>query len=195
MRGKAIHLARPLVSAIRLPSDSTIDVLKKLVLLLGNLGGFFFSFVLTLLYIYHDLTVPTMVAGIYLVAVALVYVYYFRTKQLNRTAFLFSFLLFLELVVQHIALGGFKSSGVIFIWVAASAIMAMITGQSRLAMLWIISFFVATSIFVFAEPVLAASNPRVPKSLQPALFPEFRIWANVYDIEYILFHVSARSVS
>ena len=170
MRAKAIDLARPLVSAIRLPSDSTIDVLKKLVLMLGNLGGFFFSFVLTLLYIYHDLTVPTMVAGIYLVAVSLVYVYYFRTKQLNRTAFLFSFLLFLELVAQHIALGGFKSSGVIFIWVTASAIMAMITGQSRLAMLWIISFFVATSIFVFAEPVLAASNPGVPERLSNQLF-------------------------
>jgi adenylate cyclase len=170
MRGKAIHLAQPLVSAIRLPSDSTIDILKKLVLLLGNLGGFFFSFVLTLLYIYHDLTVPSMVAGIYLVAVALVYVYYFRTKQLNRTAFLFSFLLFLELVVQHIALGGFKSSGVIFIWVAASAIMAMITGQSRMAMLWMITFFVATSIFVFTEPVLAASNPRVPDRLSNQLF-------------------------
>lgn len=170
MRAKAIDLARPLVSAIRLPSDSTVDVLKKLVLMLGNLGGFFFSLVLTLLYIYHDLTVPTMVAGIYLAAVTLVYVYYFRTKQLNRTAFLFSFLLFLELVAQHIALGGFKSSGVIFIWVAASAIMAMITGQSRLAMLWIISFFVATSIFVFAEPVLAASNPGVQERLSNQLF-------------------------
>jgi guanylate cyclase len=170
MRAKAIHLARPLVTAIRLPSDSTIDVLKKLVLLLGNLGGFIFSFVLALLYIYHDLTVPAMVAGIYLVAVALVYVYYFRTKQLNRTAFLFSFLLFLELVVQHIALGGFKSSGVVFIWVAACAIMAMITGQSRLAVLWLISFFVATSIFVFAEPVIAASNPRVPERLSNLLF-------------------------
>lgn len=170
MRAKAIHLARPLVTAIRLPSDSTIDVLKKLVLLLGNLGVFFFSFLLALLYIYHDLSMPAMVAGIYLVAVALVYVYYFRTKQLNRTAFLFSFLLFLELVVQHIALGGFKSSGVIFIWVAASGIMAMITGQSRLAVLWIISFFVATSIFVFAEPVIAASNPRVPERLSNLLF-------------------------
>jgi len=170
MRAKAIHLARPLVTAIRLPSDSTIDVLKKLVLLLGNLGGFFFSFVLALLYFYHDLTIPAMIAGIYLVAVALVYVYYFRTKQLNRTAFLFSFLLFLELVSQHIALGGFKSSGVVFIWVAASAIMAIITGQSRLAVFWIILFLVATGIFIFAEPFIAASNPMVPESFSNLLF-------------------------
>jgi guanylate cyclase len=170
MRVKAVHLPQPLVTAISFPADSTVDILKKLVLLLGNLGGFFFSFILALLYIYHDLTIPAMIAGIYLVAVALVYVYYFRTKQLNRTAVLFSFLLFLELVGQHIALGGFKSSGLIFIWVAASAIMAIITGQSRLAILWIILFLVTTGIFIFTEPLIAVSNPMVPERLSNLLF-------------------------
>ena len=119
MRAQAVHLPQPLVAAISLPADSRVDVLKKLVLLGGNLGGYFFSVILALLYIYHKLTVPAVFAGIYLFAVMLVYIYYFRTKQLERTAFLFSFLLFLELVAIHISLGGFKSSGVVFIWVAA----------------------------------------------------------------------------
>ncbi|MGB2897384.1 MAG: adenylate/guanylate cyclase domain-containing protein [Anaerolineales bacterium] len=170
MRAKAIDLPRRLIAAIRFPSDSKIDVLKKLVVLLGNLGGFFFSFVLALLYSYYHLTIPTILAGVYLVAVALVYVYYFRTKQLDKVAFLFSLLLFVELVTQHIALGGFKSSGVVFIWVAACAIVVMITGQSRLAVLWIVLFLVATGIFVYFEPVIAAANPRVPDQLSNLLF-------------------------
>lgn len=170
MRVEAVHLPRSLVTAISLPSDTTVDVLKKLVLLLGNLGGYFFSIVLALLYNYHNLATPAILACIYLVAVTFVYVYYFRTKDLNRTAFLFSFLLFLELVVQHLALGGFKSSGVLFIWVAACAIMAIITGQSRMAALWIILFLVATGIFAWTEPFIAASNPVVPERLSNLLF-------------------------
>jgi uncharacterized membrane protein len=153
-----------LVTAISSPADSKVDILKKLVLLLGNLGGYFFSIVLALLYIYNKLTFPATFAGIYLFAVTLVYIYYFRTKQLERTAFLFSSLLFLELVAIHIALGGFKASGLVFIWVAASAIMAIITGQSRLATLWIVLFLVATGIFTVTEPLIATFNPGVPEN-------------------------------
>ena len=170
MRVKEIHLPQTLVMAISLPSDGTIDVLKKLVLLAGNLGGYFFSIILTLLYIYNKLTLPAIYAFIYLLAVSLVYVYYLRTKQLERTAFLFSFLLFIELVVIHISLGGFKSSGLIFIWVAASAIMAIITGQSQLAILWIVLFLVTTGIFTITEPLIATFNPGVSENLSTLLF-------------------------
>jgi len=170
MRVKTAHLFQPLVTAIRLPADSTLDVLKKLVLLLGNLGGFFFSTILVVIYFFHNLILPAIFGCIYLGAVALVYAYYFRTKQLNITAFLFSFLLFLELVLTHITLGGFKASGVVFIWVAASAIMAIITGQSRLAVFWIILFLIATSIFTLIEPLIAASGPAVPEELSRLLF-------------------------
>lgn len=170
MRAKALHLPQSLVTAISLPTDSKVDVLKKLVLLAGNFGGYSFSVLLTLLYIYHKLTMPAIFAGIYLFVVTLVYIYYFRTKQLERTAFLFSFLLFLELIAIHISLGGFKSSGVVFIWVAACAIMAIITGQSRLATLWIILFLVTTGIFTVTEPLIATFNPGVPEKLSNLLF-------------------------
>jgi len=170
MKVKTVHLPQSLVTAISLPADGTIDVLKKLVLLLGNFGGYFFSVVLTLLYIYHKLTIPAILAGIYLAAVTVVYVYYFRTKQLERTAFWFSFLLFVELAAIHISLGGFKASGLVFIWVAACAIMAIITGQSRLATLWIVLFLVTTGIFTTTEPLIAKFHPGVPDNLSNLLF-------------------------
>lgn len=170
MRANAIHLPQPLVTAISLPTDSTIDVLKKLVLLAGNFGGYFFSIILTLLYAYHKLATPAIFAGIYLFAVTLVYIYYLRTKQLERTAFLFSLLLFLELVVTHIALGGFHSSGLVFVWVAACAIMAIITGQSQLAIVWIVLFLITTGIFTYFEPFIASFNPNVPEGLSNLLF-------------------------
>jgi guanylate cyclase len=170
MRAKVAYLPQSLVTAISLPTDSAVDVLKKLVLLLGNLGGYFFSIVLALLYLYNKLSLPAILAGIYLFAVTLVYIYYLQTKQLEKTAFLFSFLLFLELIATHIALGGFKSSGVVFIWVAACAIMAIITGQSQLAALWIVLFLVATSIFTVAEPLIATFNPGVTENLSNLLF-------------------------
>jgi len=170
MRVKEIHLPQTLVMAISLPTDGTIDVLKKLVLLAGNLGGYFFSIILTLLYIYNKLTLPAVFAIIYLLAVAFVYIYYLRTKQLERTAFLFSFLLFVELVAIHISLGGFKSSGLIFIWVAACAIMAIITGQSQFAILWIVLFLIATGMFTITEPMIATFNPGVSENLSTLLF-------------------------
>lgn len=170
MRAKVAYLPQSLITAISLPTDSTVDVLKKLVLLLGNLGGYFFSVVLTLLYIFNNLSIPAIFAGIYLFAVTLVYIYYLRTKQLEKTAFLFSFLLFLELIATHIALGGFKSSGLVFIWVAACAIMAIITGQSQLAALWIVLFLVATGIFTVTEPLIATFNPGVTEDLSNLLF-------------------------
>jgi adenylate cyclase len=170
MRATALPLPDSLVAAISLPTDGTIDVLKKLVLLLGNLGGYFFSFILAMLYLYHGLVLPTVLAAVYLLAVTIVYMYYLRTKQLNRTAFLFSVLLFVELVAQHVALGGFKSSGVVFIWVTACAIMAIITGQSRLAVLWSSLFLVSTGIFAYIEPLLAGANPKVPEGLSNLLF-------------------------
>ena len=170
MRVKTVSLPQSLVTAISLPTDGTIDILKKLVLLAGNLGGYFFSIVLTLLYIYNKLTLPAILAGVYLVAVTLVYVYYLRTKRLERTAFWFSLLLFVELVAIHVSLGGFRSSGLVFIWVAASAIMAIITGQSRLATLWIFLFLVTTGIFTIAEPLIATLDPGVPEKLSNLLF-------------------------
>ena len=170
MRVKTVSLPQSLVTAISLPTDGTIDILKKLVLLAGNLGGYFFSIVLTLLYIYNKLTLPAILAGVYLAAVTVVYVYYLRTKQLERTAFWFSLLLFVELVAIHVSLGGFRSSGLVFIWVAASAIMAIITGQSRLATLWIFLFLVTTGIFTIAEPLIATLDPGVPEKLSNLLF-------------------------
>jgi adenylate cyclase len=170
MRTKALNLPQALVAAISLPSDGTIDVLKKLVLLLGNLGGYFFSILLTLLYIFNKLTIPAILAGIYLAAVTLVYVYYLRTKQLERTAFWFSSLLFVELIAIHLSLGGFKASGLVFIWVAACAIMAIITGQSRLAAVWMVLFLVTTCIFMVTEPLIAKFNPGVSESLSSLLF-------------------------
>ena len=170
MRVKTVHIPQLLVTAISVPADGTIDVLKKLVLLLGNFGGYFFSVILTLLYIYYKLTIPATLAGIYLATVTVVYVYYLRTKQLDRTAFWFSFLLFLELIAIHISLGGFKASGLVFIWMAACAIMAIITGQSRMAALWIVLFLVTTGIFTVTEPLIAKFNPGVPESLSNLLF-------------------------
>jgi adenylate cyclase len=170
MRTRTLHLPHRLIAAISLPADGTIDVLKKLVLLLGNLGGFFFSVLLFLLYIFNELIIPAMLAGIYLAAVVYVYIYYLRTKRLERTAFWFSSLLFVELVSIHISLGGYKASGVVFIWVAACAIMAIITGQSRLSALWIVLFLVTTGIFAVAEPQIAKLNPGVPESLSNLLF-------------------------
>ena len=170
MTADVFKFPKPLVAAIGLPTDSTNDVLEKLVLLGGNLGGYFFSIILAALYAYHGLTVPAVFAGIYLVLIALVYVYYFRTKQLNITAFLFSSLLFLELVVTHITLGGFKASGLVFIWVAASAIMAIITRQSRQAAIWIILFLITTTVFTLLEPMIAESGPAVPENLSRLLF-------------------------
>ena len=170
MRVRMIHLPQALITAISLPTDSTIDVLKKLVLLAGNLGGSFFSVVLALLYLYNGLTVPAIFAGIYLFAVSIAYIYYFRTKQLERTAFWFSFLLFVELVATHISLGGFRSSGLVFIWVAACAIMAIITGQSRLATLWIVLFLVATGTFTVTEQLIAKFNLGVSESFSNLLF-------------------------
>jgi adenylate cyclase len=170
MRATAVHLPHSLIAAISLPNDSTIDILKKLVLLLGNLGGYFFSIILGMLYLYNGLRIPTVLAFVYLFAVTIVYIYYLRTKRLNRTAFLFSALLFLELVFQHLALGGFKSSGVVFIWVAACAIMAIITGQTRLAVIWISLFLATTSIFAIIEPTIAESNAKVPEQLSNLLF-------------------------
>ena len=170
MRVRTVHLPQSLIKSISLPTDGTIDVLKKLVLLAGNFGGYFFSLVLTLLYLNNGFTIPAIFAGIYLFAVSIAYIYYFRTKQIERTAFWFSLLLFVELVATHIALGGFRSSGLVFIWVAACAIMAIITGQSRLAALWITLFLVTTGIFTVAEPVIAKFNPGVSESFSNLLF-------------------------
>jgi adenylate cyclase len=170
MRAKTAYLPQSLITAISLPSDSTIDVLKKLVLLFGNLGGYLFSAVLTLLYIVNQLAIPAALAGIYLAAVTLVYVYYLRTKQIERTAFWFSFLLFVELVAIHVSLGGFIASGLVFIWVAACAVMAIITGQSRLAVLWVVLFLITTSIFIVIEPLVEKFNPGVSESLSTLLF-------------------------
>jgi len=170
MTAKAVQLPKQLATAIGLPTDSTDDLLKKLVLLAGNLGGFFFSLTLTLIYALNNLVAPAMFAGIYLVLIALVYAYYFRTKQLNITAFLFSFLLFVLLVVEHIALGGFQASGVVFIWVAACAIMAITAGQSRLAAIWIVLFLITTSIFTLVEPRIAESGPPLPEEVSRLLF-------------------------
>jgi len=100
----AIPLLRPLVAAISLPNDSRDDVLKKLVLLGGNLGGVLFALILTIIYAFNNLIGPTIFASVYFVLIALAYGYYFRTKQLNITAFLFSSLLFLLLVSEHISL-------------------------------------------------------------------------------------------
>jgi signal transduction histidine kinase/ActR/RegA family two-component response regulator len=170
MTVKALQFPKPLVAAIGLPDDSTYDVMKKLMLLGGNLVGYIFSIILATLYVLHHLVLPATFAAIYLVAVALVYVYYFRTKQLKITAFMFSSLLFLELVATHISLGGFQASGVVFIWVAACAIMAIIAGQFRLATLWLILFLITTIIFVLIEPMLAESGPAVPENLSRLLF-------------------------
>jgi signal transduction histidine kinase/ActR/RegA family two-component response regulator len=167
---KSVHFPETLVAAIALPGDSTYDFLKKLVLLGGNLGGWFFSILLTTLYVLNRLTLPAIFAAIYLVAIAFVYVYYFRTKQLRITAFLFSSLLFLELVATHISLGGFQASGVVFIWVAACAIMAGIAGQFRQTALWIVLFLMTTTIFVLIEPELAEAGPAVPENLSRLLF-------------------------
>ena len=76
----------------------------------------------------------------------------------------------MELVAIHVSLGGFRSSGLVFIWVAASAIMAIITGQSRLATLWIFLFLVTTGIFTIAEPLIATLDPGVPEKLSNLLF-------------------------
>jgi hypothetical protein len=76
MRVTSLHFPQSLIKAISLPTDSTIDILKKLVLLLGNLGGYFFSFVLALLYIYYRLHIPTVLAFVYLFAITIVYIYY-----------------------------------------------------------------------------------------------------------------------
>ena len=167
---KTVEFPEPLVSAISLPSDNTYDFLKKLVLLGGNLGGFIFSVVLASLYALNRLTIPAVFAAIYLAAVALAYVYYFRTKQLKITAFLFSSLLFLELVATHISLGGFQASGVVFIWVAACALLAITAGQYRQAALWMVLFLMTTTIFVLIEPALAESGPAVPENLSRLLF-------------------------
>jgi guanylate cyclase len=167
---KAVQLPKPLVAAISLPADSTDDVQQKLLLLVGNLGGFFFTLILTIVYAFNDLIGPALFASIYLVIIALVYIYYFRTKQLNLTAFLFSFLLFLLLVVEHIALGGFAASGVVFIWVAACALMAIIVGQFRLAAAWIILFLITTTVFILIEPWLVETGPVVPERLSRLLF-------------------------
>jgi len=170
MIAKAVHLPKQLATAIGQSTDSTDDVLKKLVLLAGNLGGFLFSIILTALYAAHQLVLPTAFSCVYLGAVALAYVYYFRTKRFGITAFLFSFLLFVELVVVHISLGGFEASGVVFIWVAACAIMAIIARQTRLAAMWIALFLISTSVFTLIEPVIAAVGPAVPERLSGLLF-------------------------
>ncbi|MBU0491596.1 MAG: adenylate/guanylate cyclase domain-containing protein [Chloroflexi bacterium] len=170
MTVKTVQLPRSLVTAIGLPTDSSDDALKKLVVLVGNLGGFFFSLVLMLIYVLNHLIVPAVFASIYLGLIALAYVYYLRTKHLNITAFLFSFLLFVLLVIEHVALGGFVASGVVFIWVAACALMAITAGQSRLAATWMILFLVTTSIFTLFEPQIAASGPVVSAELSRLLF-------------------------
>jgi adenylate cyclase len=170
MNMKAAQLPESLAAAISLPGDSKDYVRKRIILLAGNLGGFFFSAVLTGLYVANHLVVPATCSVIYLASVALVYVYYFRTKQLNITASLFSSLLFIELVAVHITLGGFQASGAVFIWVAACAIMAITTGQSRQAVMWIVLFLVATSVFTLLEPMIAESGPAVPETLSRLLF-------------------------
>src|SRR4030066_429606 len=103
MRATSVHLPHSLVTAISLPTDSTIDILKKIVLLGGNLGGF-------------------------------------------------------------------KASGVVFIWVAACAIMAIITGQYRQAVLWIVLFLLFTGLFAFIEPSFDGSNTKEPEKLSILLF-------------------------
>jgi adenylate cyclase len=170
MRANALPLPPRLVEAISVPADGSVDVLKKLLLLLGNLGGFTFSLILAVLYFLNDLPLPTMLAVGYLVAVGIVYLYFLRTRRFERTAFLFSLLLFLELVCQHIALGGFWASGIVLVWAAASALMAVISDQSRLAIFLMILFMVATGLFVLLEPVLAALGPAVPVGLSRLLF-------------------------
>lgn len=170
MNAKAMRLPQPLVKAIGSPTDSVIDLLKKLVLLGGNLGGFFFSILLAAIYFLQSLYVPALLALVYLSAVAVVYVYYFRTKKLNLTATLFSFLLFVELVATHLTLGGFYASGLVFIWVAACAIMAIITAQSRQAGMWIILFLITTTIFTIFEPQIAASGPSISEGISRLLF-------------------------
>jgi len=108
MNRKAKLLPRPLVAAIGSPADSTIDLLKKLVLLGGNLGGYFFSIILISIYFLQHLFVPAVYGVIYLTAVTVVYIHYFRTKQLNLTATLFSSLLFVDLVATPLTLEASK---------------------------------------------------------------------------------------
>ncbi|MFN2189612.1 MAG: ATP-binding protein, partial [Candidatus Promineifilaceae bacterium] len=149
---------------------SGYDLLKKLVLLGGNLGGWFFSIILAALYISNQLTLTALFAVIYLAAVAIVYGYYFRSKQLKITAILFSSLLFVELVATHLSLGGFQASGLVFIWVVACALLAMIAGLPRLAVVWLFLFLATTLVFVLIEPRLAESGPYVPENLSRLLF-------------------------
>jgi len=170
MTVKAVQLPEPLVTAIGSPGDSSYDLLIKLVLLGGNLGGWFFSIILAALNISHKLTLASVFAVIYLLAVAFVYGYYFRTKQFKITAILFSSLLFLELVATHLALGGFQASGLSFIWVVACVVMAMVAGLPRFAVVWIVLFFATTVVFVLVEPRLAESGPDMPENLSRLLF-------------------------
>lgn len=170
MTVEAVRLPLSLKTAIGSPSDSTIDLLKKLVLLGGNLGGYFFSMVLATIYFIEQLYLPAILAVIYLAVVSIVYVYYFRTRQLNLTASLFSSLLFLELVVTHLSLGGFRASGTVFIWVAASAIMAIITTQIWQAAAWMVLFLLSTTVFTILEPQIAAAGPPVSEGVSRLLF-------------------------
>jgi len=48
--------------------------------------------------------------------------------------------------------------------------MAIITGQSRMAVTWIVLFLIATSIFTLLEPSIAAVGPTVPAGLSQLLF-------------------------
>jgi hypothetical protein len=70
MSVKAPRLPESLVDAISLPGDNTYNVLKKLVLLGVNLGGYIFSILLSTLYVLSRLALPAIFANIYLVVVA-----------------------------------------------------------------------------------------------------------------------------
>ncbi|RLD03322.1 MAG: guanylate cyclase [Chloroflexota bacterium] len=167
---KTKQLSQLLANAIILPSDSEIDVRKKYAILLGNMGGFFFSVIMALLYIYNDLTKPAIFTGIYLASIIAAYGYYFKTKQLRRTVFLFSFFLFVEIIVVHISLGGFNASGAVFIWIVTCALMTITAGQTKLAVIWIILFLIATVILTYVEPMLATLSPGMPEGLSKLLF-------------------------
>jgi adenylate cyclase len=159
-----------LVSLAGVPGDSFDDILKKLTLLLGNLGGFVFSCFVVALYAANNLTVATLAGTVYLSSVVLVYAWYAHTRRFEAAAVLFQVLLFLAVVVIHLGLGGFRSSGVVLIWMTACSIMAIVAGQRRLAIVWMLTFLALTAMFVWLEPVISGMGPPVPDGLSRLLF-------------------------
>lgn len=157
-------------NAVSLPTDTPYDRTGKLLAISGNFGGWLLILFYGILYLAYNLILASVFCAIYVVLGLVNFIYFFRTKGFQTAALVFSILLFLVVGGVHVSLGGFAASGAVIAWQYAPAIVSLLAGQRRIAILWLLLYLGTLVIFGFIDPWLIKHGPNVPQVLNRALF-------------------------